>query len=160
MKSQIVGMEHAFKVLEALPNAAAQRVTANAVGAAGRVLLGAAKRYVPKSTTRRRGTHLRDALAVEVVREKGGRTAKAFIGAKRNKAKHAHLVEFGSGPRRQKNGRWTGTMPASPFLRRAMESDGPRASALFVRAFGRGLEREATRLAQGRLNLQGRIIRR
>lgn len=149
-----------MKVLKALPDAAAQRVIANAVGAAGRPILAAAKRFAPRSTTRKRGMHLQDALAMRVVREKGGRSAVARIGARAGKAKHAHLVEFGSGPRRhRKNGKWTGTMPARPFLRRAMEAEGPRAVQLLARAFGRGLEREATRLAQGRLTLKGRIRR-
>ena len=40
----------------------------------------------------------------------------------RSYAKHSQIVEFGTKPRRQKNGRYTGSMPATPFFRPAVDS--------------------------------------
>lgn len=36
-------------------------------------------------------------------------------------APHDHLVEYGTAPRTQKNGRYTGAMPAHPFFRPAVD---------------------------------------
>ena len=57
-------------------------------------------------------------------RQKRGRAKdkgliEAFVGA--TPARHAHLVEFGTGPRMQRNGKSTGAMPAQPFLRPAWD---------------------------------------
>lgn len=38
-----------------------------------------------------------------------------------NAGYHGHLVEFGTGPRRTKDGRFTGSMPAQPYMRPAYE---------------------------------------
>lgn len=34
-----------------------------------------------------------------------------------------HLIEFGSGPRRKKNGQYVGVMPAQPFMRPAWDAN-------------------------------------
>lgn len=51
-------------------------------------------------------------------------------------APHAHLIEFGTGPRRQKSGRYTGVGPKRPFMRQAY--DATRAEVL--RKFRQGLK--------------------
>lgn len=40
-------------------------------------------------------------------------------------APHAHLVEFGTGPRHHKSGKFTGIMPPDPFLRPAWDAFSP-----------------------------------
>ena len=37
-------------------------------------------------------------------------------------APHAHLVEFGTGPRRHRSGKYVGVMPPKPFLRPAWDA--------------------------------------
>lgn len=39
-------------------------------------------------------------------------------------ARHAHLVEFGTGPRYHKSGKFVGVMPPDPFVRPAWDAEG------------------------------------
>ena len=41
-------------------------------------------------------------------------------------APHDNIVEFGTKPRYQKNGRYTGSMPANPFFRPALDANKER----------------------------------
>lgn len=59
-------------------------------------------------------------------RRPGRDEVRAFIGANYSRgsdgyAPHAHLVEFGTGPRYKKNGQYVGQMPAQPFMRPAFD---------------------------------------
>lgn len=62
-----------------------------------------------------------------------GYKINAYVGArdsgrgKRKGAPHAHLVEFGTGPRVQKStGRKVGAAPPQPFMRPAWDAEGPQ----------------------------------
>lgn len=64
---------------------------------------------------------------------------------------HAHLVEFGTGPRVQKStGRFVGQMPARPFMRPAWEAGKNRALDDFARLLWIEIEKSAARLAKRR----------
>lgn len=62
----------------------------------------------------------------------------------------AHLFEFGSGPRYQKNGRYTGQMPALPFARPAWEANKRQVLADFGFYLWQEVEKAAKRLAKKR----------
>lgn len=69
---------------------------------------------------------------------------EAYVGAA--PARHAHLLEFGTGPRQTKDGKSTGQARAFPFLRPAWESGKAAALALFAKLLWAEIERAATRL--------------
>lgn len=72
-----------------------------------------------------------------------------FVGA--GPSRHAHLVEFGTGPRRhRKTGKSTGSMPPQPFLRPAWESGHRRALKDFSKLLWVEIEKAAKRLARKR----------
>lgn len=50
-------------------------------------------------------------------------------------APHDHLVEYGTAPRRQKNGRYTGSMPAHPFFRPAVDTNKGRIQNQIIEKF-------------------------
>lgn len=53
--------------------------------------------------------------------KKGASILNMFVGAT-SIAPHAHLIEWGTGPRRQKTtGRYTGSMPPDPFMQPAWD---------------------------------------
>lgn len=64
--------------------------------------------------------------------------------------RHAHLVEFGSGPRYNKAGAYRGTMPASPYVRPGFDASNREVLDRFGVAMGREVERAAMRLAKRR----------
>lgn len=61
-----------------------------------------------------------------------------------NRAAHAHLVEFGTGPRFHKDGTPTGQMPALPFLRPAYHEQEANSIARFGAVVGPAIERAAS----------------
>ncbi|MEO9521715.1 MAG: HK97-gp10 family putative phage morphogenesis protein [Parasphingorhabdus sp.] len=59
----------------------------------------------------------------------------------------AHLVEFGTGARVTKSGKSTGTMPAQPFMRPAVEQMTPQfVEQTWSKAAGRNLKRQLEKL--------------
>lgn len=71
------------------------------------------------------------------VLQTGREAVQVFVGPSYSKfdahyAPHAHLVEFGTGPRYTKDGKFTGQTPAQPFMRPAY--DGGKQD--FIQRFG------------------------
>ena len=74
---------------------------------------------------------------------------EVFIGATAARFGIAHLLEFGTGPRRQKTtGRSTGEMPAFPFMRPAWESGKRGVLRRFIKYLRVDIEKTAKRLAK------------
>lgn len=59
----------------------------------------------------------------------------------------AHLVEFGTGPRYHKNGKFVGEMPPDPFLRPAFEQEGGPTIARLRPILAAEIEKSAKRAA-------------
>ena len=71
----------------------------------------------------------------------------AYVGS--TPERHAHLVEFGTGPRVQRTtGRSTGSMPAAPFMRPAWKQNKSKVLQQFGDMLGTEIERAAARLAK------------
>ncbi|WCS66495.1 tail component [Caulobacter phage TMCBR2] len=62
--------------------------------------------------------------------------------------RHAHLVEFGSGPRYNKAGAYRGSMPAHPYVRPGFDSTAMPVIVEFGRILGPEIERTAARYAK------------
>lgn len=69
-----------------------------------------------------------------------------YVGAT---APHAHLVEFGTGPRYQANGKYVGIMPPDPFMRPAWDANKDQVLATLAQAvreeIGKALARRSAR---------------
>ena len=86
--------------------------------------------------------------ARRVAREEGyqqGVSVTATIGPS---APHAHLVEFGTGPRQQKNGKSTGVMPAQPFMRPAFDNNVDRAIETMKDGLAEEIDKANARIAR------------
>jgi len=67
-----------------------------------------------------------------------------FVGSS---APHAHLVEFGTGPRYQKKtGRYTGSMPPAPYLRNAFDATRRQALEILRDEMWKNIMRSAERI--------------
>lgn len=82
-------------------------------------------------------------------KEDGTRTV--YIGVR--PAPHAHLIEFGTGPRYTKAGAYRGSMPANPFMRPAWDAGWRPALDDIGKIIGEEIERSARRLAKRQAKL-------
>ena len=93
-------------------------------------------------------TALRDAY-----RTQGGAVVDLVLGPDLKKgAYHAHLVEFGTGPRYHESGRYVGEMPAQPFLRPAFDAEAApsldRLKPILASEIEKAVSRRAARAAR------------
>jgi HK97 gp10 family phage protein len=135
--------------LRELGNQVAGRLGNNATKAGARIIAAAARQKVPVRT----GALKRSITVVgdDELRRAGGSVRQAFVVAR---APHAALVELGTAPRRQKNGRFTGSGRAHPYLRPALDEAGQAAIDRMASNLWSGIEREAERLGKGLITPQ------
>ena len=69
------------------------------------------------------------------------------VGIRQPAGRHGHLLEFGTGPRYQKTtGKFSGAMPAQPFMRPALANKGVAAARTIGNALVPEIEKAAVRL--------------
>ncbi len=91
----------------------------NVLVGGARVILAEARRRAPRGPT---GNLIRS-IKAKKGRRRGRLFSIAFCAVDRKIAPHAHLVEYGTGPRYQKRPKkYVGEMPAKPFFRPAVEA--------------------------------------
>ena len=131
---KIRGAAEMERLLKLLPERVAERVTKNALRAGARVIRDEAKDRVPVDTG-----DLRDSVVVRSPtrgqRKRGA--ALVVVGFEKPVSRRAHLTEFG-----------TQHQPAQPFLRPAVDEGGNKAIDAIGKNMGRGIDREAKKLAK------------
>jgi HK97 gp10 family phage protein len=145
-------MKEMLNLLDQLPTIAMQKgVVRNALKKAGQPIAERAKELAPFYPGP--GRHLRDSIKVSTslkASQRRGRisdrtSVTVYVGAS---APHAHLVEFGTGPRTQKNGRFTGQMPPNPFMRTAWDTLKMSSLKIFSDQMREEIYKAARRLAK------------
>lgn len=77
-------------------------------------------------------------------RVKGG--AEVYVGPYR--ARHAHLIEFGTGPRRTKSGAYRGALRPRPYMRPAWEQEGQGTLDILAKELRAEIEAARARIAK------------
>jgi HK97 gp10 family phage protein len=146
---------HGAKELEAALNALPKRIGKAAVR---RALLKAGKPIAADAAARVavRSGKLKRTIRVSTQLSKRQRRGRArgavkgrvdvYIGA--GPSRHAHLVEFGTAPRQQRNGKQVGAVAAQPFMRPAWEAGKGRALNSFSKMLWEEIEKAVKRLAK------------
>ena len=131
------------QALKALGGQISGRLGNNATKAGARVIAADARLRVPVVTGR-----LKRSITVvgdDGLRRQGGSVRAAYVVAR---AKIAHIIEFGTVARRQRTtGRFTGSVPARPFLRPALDVAGQEAINRLSENLWNGIARESEKLA-------------
>lgn len=105
-------------ILDALPGKLGRQKVGEILRKAEKPLIAAAKAKAPKGN----GDLIKSIGGI--AGRGGGRGEQRYVGPRRggaNKGYAGHLVEYGTGPRKQKDGTNTGSMPAQPYMRPAYE---------------------------------------
>ena len=119
---KMVGFKEMDALLQAIPRQLAGQGVASGMRRALQPVAAAARSYAPGSLSER----IRIAPTIKAGQqaqslEKPGKGRRVmYVGAT---APHAHLVEFGTGPRYQKSGKYVGIMTPDPFLRPAWDAN-------------------------------------
>ena len=126
MPIKVEGLRDLDKALQGMAVSTAKRTVQRAMEKALQPVADAARSGAPRSAGG--GAHISDSITVskKLVKaqakdaREGRHIALMYVGPKEP---HAHLVEFGSGPRYHKSGKYVGIMPPSPFMRPAWDAN-------------------------------------
>lgn len=159
-KAELSGFEELdgrlTSLIEMSSKATGRNALQRALNASANPILTAAKAAAPVGPT----GNLRDSLVISRKAHDGAKNAKVKDGVGvfvRSTAPHAHLVEFGTGPRVHKSsGKSVGVMPPNPFLSRAFDESkdqalsqmGANVGAEIEKAWARAERRAAKKAAQ------------
>lgn len=138
---RLTGLREAVRALRKLPDEIEPLVVERALTESAEPMRQAAEDLAPR---RRPENSLADNIVVSTKLTSEGRQSAAavrkdeaavYVGPDMEapgSAQHAHLVEFGSGPRYHESGKFVGQMPAQPFMRPAFDAT----KGVVVRLFG------------------------
>jgi HK97 gp10 family phage protein len=111
---ELIGDQELFKMLRDLAKCLPNEKVEPLMMEGAKVVAAAAKAKAPVVTG-----NLKKGIKAKLLKPISGKPRSA---AAVSNAPHAYLVEYGSGPRTQKNGRYTGRMPANPYFRPAVDA--------------------------------------
>lgn len=117
---KLTGHKDIDKVLRGLPLQVNHKILQAAHTSAAKVLVTAQKLSAPEGPT---GGLIDSIGVVKTPIKRSGALGEIYVGARRGRYKGhaAHLVEYGTGPRRNKRGANRGVMPKRPFARPSWE---------------------------------------
>jgi HK97 gp10 family phage protein len=153
---RIEGMADLDRALRELSQSTARGIGRRAAEKALEPVAAAAKAAAPRGAGA--GKHYADSIGVasklkpsqaREARAEGGVPSRdvlvRYVGSS---APHAHLIEFGTGPRHQKNGKFTGVMPPHPHMRVAWDANGNRVLELLTAGLREELDKTLARIAK------------
>lgn len=132
--AKLEGLRDVRKLLQELPPSVSKRAVRDAMIDAADVFADDAVSRVPVRDGRLRDSMVRTWRIVKEQargsRKPGKEETRAFVGpnysrtdaAKKGYAPHAHLVEWGTGPRYTKTGKYLGIADPQPFMRPAFDT--------------------------------------
>lgn len=129
----VFGARELESLLRKLPDAVAKKVTVLGLKAGGRVLAKGMKQRAPRGKTGKLAASPMVSSAAKVTQDRG----QASVGFRKPTSRRVHLTEFG-----------TEHSMAQPFIRPTIEQDGPAAIKAIGEFIGRGVEREARKMAK------------
>lgn len=141
---KVTGFKELDQVLAEMPRALAGQAVSAGMRRALEPVAAAARSYAAGSLSDR----IRIAPKI-----KASQFAESIVKDIRNRrlmfvgsgAPHAHLVEFGTGPRYHKSGKYVGIMPPDPFLRPAWDANKDRVLAILAEAIKEEIARAIKR---------------
>ena len=156
------GGEVLARLLKDFPHKIRETILDGAVGAGATVIKKAAQKNLKQNGSVKTGNLLRSLKTQKVKKAHG--IYRIFTqgprAPKNQRGPHAHLVEFGTGPRRLKkphyakigdNWVWlehTGSMPAKPFFRPALDENKPEVLRAMMLRMAKRMAKEAEKMAR------------
>lgn len=116
---QVEGLDQIEKNLEELDQNIRRKVVRSATRRTGRPLVRMMRRNIRANDTEDSGA-LYKSIRVWAPRSSKSKSL-VYVGPNPRQAPHAHLVEFGSGPRYTSDGQYRGEMPPAPYARPAWD---------------------------------------
>lgn len=161
--AELKGIDELERALLQLPKATGKNVLRGVLRKAAIPVAADAARRAPYDAAPD-GPHLRDSIAVSSRLKRRQRQTRLRAGAVEvyvgPRVRHAHLVEFGTGPRYTKSGRYTGQVAPRPFMRPAWEAQKGRALEIVREELWKALLRTARRLRRQAQKLDIELRRR
>ena len=170
----LAGGEMLSKLLKDFPPKIRETVLDGAVGAGATVIKKEAQKNLKQNGSIKSGNLYRSLKTQKVKGTHGVYRifTQGRFAPKNQRGPHAHLVEFGTAPRRLKEphyvqikGNWvwveyTGSMPAKPFFRPAIDEHKPETLKAMAFRLAKRMEKEAEKMARSYRTLSKSYRRR
>lgn len=141
---ELSGVEELLAAFDELPNAVGRNVLIDVCARASKPIVETAKSLAPEDLTH--PGSLKDSIGIRKWR--GKKWSGVVIGPQWPAGAHGHLVEFGTGPRYLKSGKYVGRMPMKPFMRPAWDNNKDRALEIMRTEIWDALAKAAKKLAK------------
>lgn len=140
MSGKVTGIEDTIKALKAVGASIEGKELQNVMRNEGRKVITTAKAMAPVDSG-----DLRDSIGFITSKDDKYKST-VLIGTRRNYYNHylGVMYEFGTAPRIQKNGRYTGTIEPRPFMRPALDKN----KQSIVNGIFNGVSKIVTKLAK------------
>lgn len=140
MSGKVTGIEDTIKALRAVGASIEGKELQNVMRNEGRKVIATAKAMAPVDSG-----DLRDSIGFITSKDDKYKST-VLIGTRRNYYNHylGVMYEFGTAPRIQKNGRYTGTIEPRPFMRPALDKN----KQSIVNGIFNGVSKIVTKLAK------------
>ena len=137
---KISGFKEIDALLQAIPRQLAGQGVSSGLRRALQPVAAAARSYAPGSLSERIkiAPSIKAGQQAQSLEKPGKGKRVMYVGST---APHAHLVEFGTGPRYQANGKYVGIMPPDPFLRPAWDANKDEVLATLATAIREEIEK-------------------
>lgn len=152
---ELTGFKEFADLLDALPDDLAAKTIKSAFYQGAKIVRDAAKANCPVMAEdkvvdgkMRKSGQLRDAIRIMRPTEKQSIKNDMLLYIVKCKNALSHIVEYGTAPRTQKNGRRTGSMPARSFMRKAIDEKSGAALDAIQQGCEAGLEKSAIEVAK------------
>jgi len=122
-KVKVQGLKEFDQFLKVLPAQPLRRAVRGSLNAVGKVLLKSIKENL--KPYKHSGNLIKSTVKFDNKGERDPNKVSVIIGFLKGSGggNHAHLLEFGTGPRVTSSGKSTGSMPATRFFTKALDED-------------------------------------
>lgn len=141
---QLGGVEELLNAFDELPKAVGKAVLVDVCARAAKPIVEAAKLLAPEDPEH--PGSLKQSIGIR--RWRGKKWSGVIIGPQWPAGAHGHLVEFGTGPRYLRSGKYVGRMPMKPFMRPAWDANKDRALEIMRTEIWDALAKAAAKLAK------------
>lgn len=137
------GLEHLIKRMELLPVKVQKSIARKVLRAASTPVMQEGRRNIERVVSEDARGQLAKSMGRKFKTYPFKQMTIVLVGPRQPEGRHAHFVEFGTGPRYHASGKYVGEMPAMPYMRPAFDTTRDTVRSTIATKLGDEIEKAA-----------------